>query len=91
LDGIHSPTVADLQKWIDGILLQENGVDVDIYKKVSAGNTDPATGLINRGTDDLLGTVSGCFLDRSGFDITEGAISGHDLDFQYMKPLIHPL
>lgn len=88
IDGIHSPTLADTQKWIDGVLLQENGVDVDIYKKVSDGTVDAQTGLLNRGADDLIGTVQGCFIDRSGFDISEGQIAGRDMDFQYMSPIL---
>lgn len=87
-DGVHSPTIADIQAWVDGVLLQEEGVTIDLYKKVSTGIADPATGLLQRGQDEILGSVIGAFVTRNGFDITENSISGRDCDFEYMNPIL---
>jgi len=75
-----------LQDFVDNILLQEEGVDVTIYKKVNAG-TDPQTGLI-QGTLRKHATIKGCFIDREGLNIAEGQISSHNQDFTYVNPIL---
>ena len=85
-DGIKR--VADsLTAFVDNVLLQENGVDVVIYKKIADG-VDPATGLI-KSQYQTHATISGCFIDREGMDINEGQISGHDQDFTYLTPILY--
>jgi len=78
------PSILD---WMCYILLQENGVDVDIYKKISKG-IDPQTGLVIPDFDNKLGTVRGCFVDREGFNINEGQIAGSNQVFVYNTPLL---
>ena len=78
-----------LKGWVDNVLLQEEGVDITIFKKVGAG-TNQTTQLIE---SDLVeyATISGCFIDREAFDISEGQISGQDQDFSYIRPIIYAL
>ena len=63
------------QEYIDNILLDEDGVDITIFKKEDAGTTDPTTGLINSTLTEFA-TIQAAFIDREGFDITEGQFSG---------------
>jgi len=76
-----------LLDFVDNVLLQEDGVDLKIYKKVSNG-INPATGLITSQLE-VHATVTGCFIDREGMDINEGQISGHDQDFTYINPILY--
>ena len=77
----------DAQAWIDTILLQEDGVTVDIYKKVLDGVVDPTTGIAKHKLE-LFASIIGCFIDRESFDISEGQISGQDQDFTYSEPIL---
>lgn len=76
----------DAQKWIDTVLLQEDGVTVDIYKKV-LDSVDATTGIATPKLE-LFATIVGCFIDRESFDISEGQISGQDQDFTYSEPIL---
>lgn len=74
-------------EWVEHVLLQEQGVDLDIFKKVQDA-IDPATGLLKNNNPEPFARIEGMFLDRDGFDITENGISGRDQDFTYMNPII---
>lgn len=78
-----APSLLD---FVDNVLLQEDGVDIVIFRKVK-DFVDPATGLIKAKLAPSA-TVTGCFLDREGMDINEGQISGHDQDFSYLTPIL---
>ena len=84
-----------VQEYIDNVLLEEAGVDIVIYKKVAqfaAGIpvTDATTGLVLADLNlQKFATINGAFVDREGFDITEGQISGKDQDFTYMNPILY--
>lgn len=82
--------VNTLEEFVDTVLLQEQGVQVDIMRKVKAGNPDPITGIIPSNLE-IFASVKGCFLTREGFDIQEGQISGKDADFDYINPILFPL
>jgi hypothetical protein len=78
-----------IQAFVDNVLLQEGGVDVTIMKKIK-DTIDPTTGLIVA-TYEEYATITGCFLDRESFDISEGQISGQDQDFSYLTPIIYDI
>ena len=73
--------------WVEHVILQEQGVDIDIYKKIQ-DVIDPVTGLLKNETPAPFATIEGLFLDRDGFDISENGISGRDQDFTFMNPII---
>lgn len=78
-----------LKEFVDNVLLQEEGVDVVIFKKVKK-TVDPTTGLIKSKLQPHV-TVRGCFLDREGMNISEGQVSGHNQEFSYIDPIIFSL
>jgi hypothetical protein len=82
--------VNTIDEFVDTVLLQEDGVQVDIMRKVAAAPADPNTGIIPSELE-IFASVKGCFLTREGFDIQEGQISGKDADFDYTTPIIFPL
>lgn len=79
-------TAGSVPAWVEHVLLQDVGVDLYIYKKVT-DVVDPVTGLLKSKADPFA-IIRGMFLDRDGFDITENGISGRDQDFTYMNPII---
>jgi hypothetical protein len=78
--------VNNLQEFVDTVLLQENGVQVDILKKVK-DSIDPNTGIISP-KYEIFASIRGGFMAREGFDISEGQISGKDVDFEYLEPIL---
>jgi len=82
--------VNTVDEFVDTVLLQENGVQVDLMRKISAGPPDAVTGIIPS-TLEIFASVKGCFPTREGFDVQEGQISGRDIDFDYTTPILYPL
>jgi hypothetical protein len=81
--------VNNLQEFVDTVLLQENGIQIDIMKKVK-DYQDPTTGIIYP-QFELFASVRSCFATKESFDISEGQISGRDVDFEYMTPILFPV
>lgn len=74
-------------EWVEGLILQEQGVDLDIFKKVQDA-VDPVTGLLKSNNPKPFARIEGMFLDGDNFDIAENQISGRDQSFQYINPII---
>lgn len=81
--------VNSIQEFIDTVLLQENGIQVDIMKKVK-DYRDASTGIIYPKLE-LFASIRAAFVTREGFDISEGQISGKDVDFEYLTPILFPV
>jgi hypothetical protein len=73
------------QEFVDTVLLQEEGVTIDILKKVK--DVVLPSGVIQP-KYETFASIVGCFPTREGFDISEGQISGKDADFQYINPIL---
>jgi len=80
--------VQDVKSFVDNVLLQEEGVQVILYKKVP-GTVDPETGLITS-VEDVYAVINGLFLDTDNFNINEGQVSGKNQSFRYLYPIIFP-
>jgi len=80
--------VQTIQQWQDSVLLQEEGVTLDLFKKIAAVGA-PAFGLIPS-AEQLYAQIKGLFLDTENFDINEGQVSGRNQSFQYLFPIIFP-
>lgn len=81
--------VNTLQEFVDTVILQEDGVTIDIMKKVK-DYQDPATGIIYPQLE-VFASIRGAFSTKEGFDISEGQISGRDVDFEYITPILFPI
>lgn len=79
--------VNNLDEFIDTVLLEENGVQLDILRKKTLSQ-NATTGIITPQLE-VFATISGAFLTRQGFDISEGQISGMDSDFEYTNPILY--
>lgn len=80
--------VNSLQEFVNTVLLQEDGVDIDILKKVK-DHINPNGSIEPR--YEIFGTIRGGFQTRDGFDISEGQISGRDAGFDYLNPILFPV
>lgn len=81
--------VNTLQEFVDTVLLQEDGIQIDVMKKVKDFQ-DPQTGIIYP-QFELFASIRGAFSTKESFDISEGQISGRDVDFEYINPILFPL
>jgi hypothetical protein len=80
-------TVQTVDQFVDTILLQDNGITIDIMRKVldqTLANGVKVPKL------EVFASIKGCFITREGFDISESQISGRDADFEYITPVIFP-
>lgn len=80
--------VQTTQEFEDQLLLDHDGVQIDIFKKVK-DVVDPETGLI-RSTVQPYAIIKRLLIESEGADITEGAISGHNQSFRYLDPIVYP-
>lgn len=78
----------NLDSWANAILLQEDGLEIAIMRKVADGTIDPDTGLVNS-KYETFAKVTGAFASREGFDVQEGQISGRDTEFEYTTPILY--
>ena len=80
--------VNSLDEFVNTVLLQEDGVQIDILKKIK--DFQDENGIIHP-QFQVYATIRGCFSTREGFDISEGQISGKDMDFEYKDPILFPI
>lgn len=81
-------TAGTVDAWANAILLQEDGLEISILRKVREGEINPETGLVNA-KYETFASVKGAFANREGFDIQEGQISGRDTEFEYLEPILY--
>ena len=77
-----------LEGWANALLLQEDGLEIAILRKVKDGEIDAETGVV-KSKYETFAKVSGAFATREGFDIQEGQISGRDTEFEYTTPILY--
>jgi hypothetical protein len=70
----------------DQLVLDTEGVQVDIFKKVS--DVIDASGVIKPKLKPYA-IVKNCLIESDSFDISEGSISGHSQSFKYLVPLTY--
>lgn len=81
-----------LQEWIDSIVLQQDGIQVDLYKTVPANPSQvPMGGFIPSDINpELICSVNGLFLNSESMNLAEGAVAGRNQSFQYKYPVRFP-
>ncbi len=87
LTGAPNRLTNDVQKFANTLLLDEQGIDVYIYKKIKE-TVNPTTGIVETVLEELIAAIRGCYVEREGFDITDGQVSGRDQDFTYINPVL---
>lgn len=74
--------------WANAILLQEDGLEISLLRKVKDGEIDPETGMVKT-KYETFAKVNAAFATREGFDVQEGQISGRDTEFEYLEPILY--
>lgn len=80
--------VQTVKEWEDTLLLSNDGIQIDILRKVK--DVQLITGVIVPKLE-VFASIKGAFLNRESFDISDGQISGRDVDFEYSTPILFPL
>lgn len=78
------PTVSDFECHL---ILQEQGVQIDVFKKVTDALDE--NGLVIPGRKPFA-VIRRAFCDNESFNLAEGQIGGHNQSFQYLDPIIFP-
>ena len=78
---------ASIEDWTNALLLQEEGLEIAIMRKVKDGAIDIKTGQI-KAKFETFAKINAAFVTREGFDIQEGQISGRDTEFEYLEPIL---
>jgi hypothetical protein len=76
------------QEFEDNLLLNHDGVQLDIFKKVEDA-IDPDTGL-RRAKAQPYAVIKRLLIQSEGGNITEQQIAGHNQSFKYLDPVIYP-
>ncbi len=79
---------ATINDWANAILLQEDGLEISLLRKVKDGEIDPETGMVKT-KYETFAKVGAAFATREGFDVQEGQISGRDTEFEYLEPILY--
>jgi hypothetical protein len=76
------------QEFDDQLMLEGDGLQLDIFKKV-ADIIDPDTGNVIPKAEPYA-TLAQVFIESEDGDVTEGAISGQNQSFRYLSPIKQP-
>lgn len=74
------------QQFQDQLTLLEGGFTLDLFKKFS-DVVDPDTGLVVPQVEPFA-SVTRVLINSDGFDISEGAVSGRNISFIFLDPII---
>lgn len=70
----------------DQLILDTEGVQLDIFKKIT--DVVNADGTIKPKLEPYA-IVKNCLIESDSFDISEGSIAGHSQSFKYLTPLTY--
>ena len=78
--------------FINTILLDEEGFDIDLIKKEADTVNFPPNGKDANGiaqtTEVVFASIRKVFITGDNFDISEGQIAGRDGTFEYLDPIV---
>jgi hypothetical protein len=87
IPGSLNRQVQNVTEWETQVLLQEDGITIDIMRKVK----DTTAGGLIIPKLEIFCSIRGCFSTQEGWDLTDGQVAGRDANFQYTTPFIFPL
>lgn len=77
----------DLKTFVNTLLLNDQGVEIYIYKKF-AEVIDTTTGLVTSVGEGEYAVIENALIENQNFDISEGSVSGSDASFSYLNPIL---
>lgn len=79
--------VSTIQQFEDNVLLDTDGIQVDVFKKVE-DFVDPNTGL-RRAKLKPQYIVTRVLFESEDIDVNDGQISGRNQSFKFLDPILH--
>jgi hypothetical protein len=76
------------EQWQDTLTLGDDNVQIDLLRKVKG--TVNALGIVIPALE-VLASIRGTICSRESIDVSEGQISGRDVDFEYTDPILFPI
>ena len=74
------------QEFQDQLTLLENGIQLDIFRKIQ-DIIDPNTGLVIPKVVPYA-TITRLLIESDGFNISEGTVAGHSQSFRFLDPIL---
>lgn len=69
----------------DQLVLDDQGVQVDLFKKVS--DVIDSNGIIKPTLIPFV-SVKQCFIDSDSLEVAEGGLAGHNQSYRYIQPIL---
>jgi len=85
---IGSQALSGNASYEDNVVLDDTGLTIECYKKIK-DVIDHATGNIKPKVTPFV-VVNKAFIETSGLEISEAAISGTNQSFKFLDPIIYP-
>ena len=79
-------SVVSPEQFINTVLLNENGIDIYVYKKIP-DSIDDTSGLVTGVGEKPVAILRRCFLDSVSFNISEGQVSTHSQTGRFLDPI----
>jgi len=76
------------EQFEDWLVHQENGLQIDMFKKISDVIDANGIPVVN---PLPFGVIKGAFMVDDSFNVSEGQVGGHAQAFQYIHPIIYPV
>lgn len=83
---IASQVLTGQPSFEDQLVLDTDGVELDIFKKVT--DVIGANGIIKPKLKPYA-IIKRCLIDSEGFDISDGALVSHSQSFKYLDPITY--
>lgn len=77
--------VSTNQQFEDYLVLQEQGITVNVFKKISDGLDSRGLPIPDR---KPFAIIRRAYTDSEAFSLAEGQVGGHDQSFQYLDPIL---
>ena len=76
------------QEFEDNVLLNHDGIQVDIFKKIQ-DYIDSSTGkIIAKAIPHAV--ITRVLIEQDGVNVNEGQVSGRNQSFQFLDPIVYP-
>lgn len=82
----RSQVLIGQESFEDQLVLDTEGVQIDIFKKVS-DIIDPVTGIIKPALQPYA-IITKALIESDSFDISDGNVAGHSQSFKCLEPVI---
>lgn len=78
--------VESSQQFVDTLLLQDQGVNIHVYRRVPKTTSD--SGVVTETGRDKVGVIYNAYMNSNSIDISDGQIAMSDLSGEYLTPIL---